>query len=280
MKCLNSLLEQEYKNYVVVLVDDGSSDGTGEYVKNNFPAVRIVRGTGDWWWTKSMNEGIKSILNESKKDDIILSLNNDLIVKPDYLTCLLKVYNKYGSCVVGSTSVWDSDHDKIAFIGVLWNNFNAKYKAVQESTLKYSELDKKKDIVESDLLPGRGTLYSVGLIDEVGFYDEVNFPQYIADEEFSLRAKKYGYKLLVSSEAVVYSDVENTGINFKHDKPSLAKFIESLKSIRSATNLKVRFKFAFKHGQIGLVYFLFDFTRIIGSFIKVVIKYYLGYCGK
>ena len=272
IKCLESLDKQRYREYKIVLVDDGSTDGTYKYISKEFPSVSIVQGDGSWWWSKSTNRGIESILDKSAEDDLILTLNNDLTLYPDYLENLLKIYYEHKPCLVGSISVWKNDIDKIEFVGVKWNAFNASYKSVAEKEMKYQELKKQKTHISTDLLPGRGTLYPVELIKEIGLYDDVNFPQYAADEDFSLRAKNAGHKLVVAVDAVVVSDVESTGINFRYDRPSFRKFVNSLGSIRSANNLKVRYQFAKKHARVTIVYFFCDLFRIFGSFFKRYLK--------
>ena len=271
-KCLNSLLLQDYKEYKIILVDDGSSDGTFEAVSRNFPHVEIIRGNGNWWWTRSINEGILAALKLAKRDDFILTLNNDLTVKPDYLKSLLTALNSNAPCIVGSLSVWSNDKERISFAGVTWDSWFAKYSNNPECFKSYAKLLETKEIIPTDLLPGRGTIFSVELINKIGLYDHLAFPQYTADEEFSLRAQKIGYKLLVSVKSVVFSDIEKTGINFKHGAPSWPMFIKSLSSIRSANFLPSRIRFAYRHGKIPYLYISFDIVRLFGSFIKHYVR--------
>ncbi len=269
VKCIESLLKQTYQAFVIVLVDDGSTDGTYELVSSNYPQIAIVRGQGDWWWAESTNKGIESFVDNANDDDFILTLNNDLIVKPDYLHNMYKEYHDNRPCVIGSLAM-DADQDAaiIEYCGVNWDHCYASYKAVPEVNSNYSELSDKYNVVYTDLLPGRGTLYTVRMFRDIGRYNSSKFPQYLADEEFSLRAKKAGYQLLVSTKSVVYSDVSNTGINFKYDAPSVLKFLKSLIVKKSASYIPARYNFSKLHSPCHPFYFILDFARIFGSFLK------------
>ena len=76
INCLNSIKLSVKSEYSIIIVDDGSTDGTSTYIKNNYPDVHVVKGNGDLFWTGSMRVGIESALKMTKSSDHIMSLNN------------------------------------------------------------------------------------------------------------------------------------------------------------------------------------------------------------
>ena len=146
----------------------------------------------------------------------------------------------------------------------------AKFKPNAIINRNYSEVALYLDVVESDLLSGRGTLIPVEAFRKFGMYDVDRFPHYAADEDFSLMCKRNGYRLLVAVKAVVYSHVSHTGLNFNHSRLTLKQFLKTLTSVKSANNLIVRFKWAKKNSKIPFFYFLADMIRIVGSYGRSV----------
>ena len=55
LKCLNSLVNQTYTIFSIILIDDGSTDNTSSIVSNKFPNVKILKGDGHLWWSGSVN---------------------------------------------------------------------------------------------------------------------------------------------------------------------------------------------------------------------------------
>ena len=95
------------------MVDHGSTDGTAEMISDNFPGVMVLSADDSLWWAGAINLGVKKVLSlPSSENELILTLNNDLIVNPDYLYQLLSVYHNNKPCLVGSTSVYHNDPEK------------------------------------------------------------------------------------------------------------------------------------------------------------------------
>jgi GT2 family glycosyltransferase len=247
--CLNSLLQQEYKAFTIIVVDDGSTDGTAAHLEQLYPMVQLIKGDGNWWWTGATNAGVKKALELSRSpQDFVLTLNNDLVVKEDYLRCLFEAAGCNQRCLIGSVSVDIRQPDKIQFAGTKWNRVTAKYRPGQGRKTSLETLKVTASTVATDLLPGRGVLIPIGLFNEIGLYDRFDFPHYMADEDFSLRATQMMYGLLVSTRAIVYRD--------------------TLFSIRSPANTRNRWNWAKRHARSpASLYFLIDMARICKSLL-------------
>lgn len=264
--CLESLRKQTYKEYKVVVVDHGSTDGTDECIRNEFPEVVLLSGNDHMWWTAATNMGVRYALEQGA--DEVLTLNNDLVVMPDYLDQLRAVSTRNLRTITGSVSLRKDDPSRIIFAGINWNSFTAKYKQAIDLTIAYSELLEHTEVIETDLLPGRGTLIPSETFKEVGLFDEQQFPHYAADEDFSLRARRKGYHLSVAVKACVYSEANTTGIKGLHQKKNIAFWKDTFFSTRSPGKLSVRWLWAKKNGRVPLIYFLMDISRIFYSQLK------------
>jgi GT2 family glycosyltransferase len=270
LECLESLNKQTYRQFVVVVVDHGSTDNTSQLIEANYPDTIILQGDSSMWWTAATNLGVSYALDN--KADYVLTLNNDLIVEDSYLQVLIDAATTNPGCIIGSISADISSPEKIVYAGTKWNNLTAKYSQPVKLNLPYSTLKANHQYIQTDLLPGRGTLIPIDVFKKVGLYDEYRFPHYMADEDLSRRAVNIGYKLLIASRAIVYSHVAATGLANVHKKKSLKYWRDFFISIRSANNFQVRKNWAFKHGRFKILYLALDYGRIIVSQIIKLAK--------
>ncbi|MFD2569128.1 glycosyltransferase family 2 protein [Spirosoma soli] len=267
-RCLACLAVQTYRNHRVVVVDDGSTDGTDEMIRQQFPDVIVLKGDGNLWWTEATNVGVRYAqeYDVAGEQNFVLTLNDDTEVKPDYLQTMVDAYESYKPCLIGSVSVDIDNPDKLEFAGTYSEFYFAKGGPLAaEYNYDYKELVKRATYVKSDSLPGRGTLIPMQVFTEIGLYDSKRFAHYMADIEFSVRAQKAGYKLIVNTKSLVYEYVKATGL-FLNQKQSWKSFIDSFTSIRSPTNLTVRYNFAIAHAKTKHLYFLCDVGRICAGF--------------
>ena len=88
----------------VCLVEDASPDGTGAKVKERFPHVHIVVGTGQLYWAKGMRKAWETAVVERNDCDGFLWLNDDLYLRPDAIAGMLDDYEKTKSVIVGACS--------------------------------------------------------------------------------------------------------------------------------------------------------------------------------
>jgi len=84
--CLKSIYQQSYSDFEVILVDNGSTDGSVQFVKENFPGVIMIENKENLGFAISNNQGI-----ELSKGKYIALLNNDTVVDKDWLKNLVSV---------------------------------------------------------------------------------------------------------------------------------------------------------------------------------------------
>jgi GT2 family glycosyltransferase len=206
---LKSFAEVEYENYKIVIVDDGSSDGTAEWLAKEHPEVEVLPGTGNLWWTGATNLGVQFALN--KGFDYVLTINNDAVVEPNFLKSLIKSAEHFGNrAIVGCCLrqldrpdvVWTAGGDVDWRYGRLFDlRVTEKKRAILASGARW---------VPADLLTGCGVLIPVECFKQIGLYNDKWYPHYHADTEFCLRAINNGFRCVVDTHSIAYYDLLHT----------------------------------------------------------------------
>lgn len=204
---LHCLFQQTYAQLQTILVDDGSTDGTAAEVRRLFPDVIILFGDGSLWWAGANVLGVEHILARAQGDDYVLLLNNDVLVEADYVNKLVICSRQAGRALVGSTVV-DSQDAVRMWAGV---RLDHRLRITEQTDVAIIETTDYDDHV--DVLSGRGTLIPVEVFRKIGTFNEARLPHYGADYEFSIRARRAGFKLLVSHRAKVRGKLEITGLH-------------------------------------------------------------------
>ena len=140
-KCLDSLYKQSFNDWSVYIVDDGSTDGTKEYLNSlKNPKIHYIEGDGFLWWTGAIKLGISKVLEIANKSDFIMTVNNDIVFDENAINALInnmKNDNQICSSLsVASNSLPIPFPD---FTGGIWKNKN-KLEIMRE----INTLDNKK----------------------------------------------------------------------------------------------------------------------------------------
>ncbi|HVW62561.1 MAG TPA: glycosyltransferase family 2 protein [Puia sp.] len=274
-KCLQCLQAQKMGrmpwSLVIIAVVDGSTDGTREMLEKEFPEVEIVHGDGNWWYTKSINEGIKRA--QTLDCNFVLTLNDDLTFKPDYIDIILNDHFASGeNSIIGSVSLSVTEPRLMTFSGVEKVNFVLKeYNYVPKfSPVKENEIAGLKPSV---VLSGRGILYPMEVFLRHGLYDE-KLVQYSSETDYTYNASKKGYKVMISWNAKVYENVKLTSSGAVYNNPTAGSLFRSFKNRYSINSLHKIFYYSIKHrGPVSGT--LISGLRVMGilkNFVKVKIK--------
>jgi len=266
LRCLELLRNQTFKDFITIVVDDGSSDGTAEAIRSKFPEVIIIPGTGNWWWSKSINHGCKYAL--SKGADAILLLNDDTHFDNDYLSRLHAIAQNHPGAIIGSLSITQDFPYKIFFSGIrkiIW--WKAKGIRYHKKFEKYD--NQLTGVHPSIVLPGRGLFIPAFVFEQIGFIADSKFPQYFGDFDLVLRANKSGISTLISWDLIVYTYLEQTGKGAMFIKQDFVTFLKAFFNRYSHRSLVSNFYYLWAHCKWYYfpIAYIVDKIRIFYSFL-------------
>jgi GT2 family glycosyltransferase len=263
--CIESLKQISYKNYQIVVIDDGSTDGTEEILNEKYPEVKVVKGDGNLWWSGAINKGIEYAIKENA--DYVLTLNNDVMVDKDFLTYLVESAESEENTLVSSIIYHYDAPEKVWFAGggISWIGKGGIY------ILYKIDNDKCK------WLTGMSVLIRTSYFNDIGLVDNRNFPHYMGDCEFSHRAYKKGYKLKVEGKSKIWNKTESTGIYIDVFERKLS-LIRLFNDMKSHANFRANFLFYKKYSQsllfllsISLRYYYVVFKPFLVRWLKKIL---------
>lgn len=201
---LDAFKQSTYWNYTIVVVDDASSDGTWDVITKKYPNVVLLKGDGNLWWAGGTNMAIKYAI--AGEYDYVLTINNDAVVGPRYLETMVKCAQQKPSALIGSL-ITRNDTGKIWSLGghLDWTSqslFNLDYYDHDLSIIKNLENPHPAQILNGD-----GTLIPTFIFKEIGLYNTYFTPQYHADSEIVVRAKRHGYDAYVCLDAQLINEI-------------------------------------------------------------------------
>ncbi|MCX5751413.1 MAG: glycosyltransferase family 2 protein [Candidatus Saganbacteria bacterium] len=210
-ECLLKLYNSDYANIYVVVVDDGSIDDTVDMVNKEFPLAIVLQGDGNLWWTGATNLAIEKCLGNNC--DYIFLLNPDVMVFPETLSSLLENSEKHAPLIsaalvmsYGKTDlVWWGGAKKIFSSFPFWA---LSLTIKRGADIRFLSL---KGSYVTNIVHGRGVLVPRLILEKIGLYDQIAFPHYGADVDFSARVIEAGFEMQIVPGAKVFLRVESTG---------------------------------------------------------------------
>ena len=206
---LSGLECQTVRNFEVILVDNGSSDGSCAFVASSYPWVHVIELPENFGFCKAVNEGIKA-----SRAPYVLLLNNDIEVTPDFIEEMLAAirrHKKAFSCA--ARMIQFHDRDRLDDAGnydcaLGWAYARGKGKDIHT-------YEKEEKIFASC---AGAAIYRRKIFEKIGYFDEEHFA-YLEDMDVGYRARINGYENWYAPKAMVYHVGSGTsGSRYNHFK--------------------------------------------------------------
>lgn len=232
---IDSLQNQTFSNWTLLLIDDGSTDGTPVDVKSRGDSrIQVIETKGDLWWGGSLQYAYQHLRKFLINKDNVLIINDDVIINNDYLEQgLYELANTDNTAFI--SECYDFSSKAIVDKGVVFNPMGCTF------------IRNKSSDIKINCGSTRGLFINGGDFLNSGGIDSYRFPHYLSDYDFVLRLIENGLNIGFSERVFLYSDQSTTG---EHELPSFLhpiNILNTLNSNRCSLNYKCWIRFINKH---------------------------------
>ena len=203
IRCLDSLKMLTYERFKIVVVDNASTDGSVERLRQAHPDIEVIRSSENLGYAAGNELAVKRAL--AADADLLWIVNNDATVHPDSLTQLVSAYLRHGTALYGglplNTSALSPDSQVLfarKFLAPVY-----KESLVPSRHLTYAEMFPDTQARQVGALSGSCLLIPLSLVRQYGFMD-TSFFMYSEEIDYCLRLRQKGVACYLVPQAVVF----------------------------------------------------------------------------
>lgn len=205
LETVGSLLEMRYPDWELVVIDNGSTDGSFEAVEAAYPELTQVRVEENRGPAEGMNSGLRHALHENF--DYFLLLNNDIEVDPDMLAEMVEVAESDPTIgCVGPKAYYYWDRQRIWSAGGILRFRESVTRERGEGEIDRGQFDRDEEV---DYVNGCAMLIKRAALEETGLWDPTYFLG-VEDADWCARMKRRGYRCFYAHRAKLWHMVSHT----------------------------------------------------------------------
>lgn len=201
--CLDSLASLDYPNYGVIVVDNGSIDGSVAVVRQAHPEVEVLETGENLGYAEGNNVGVRYAVKTGA--DYVLLLNNDTVVAPDFLTHLVNAAEASPTAGAAGPIIYYFDRPTVIWSAggaIDWAHGCTRMVGLDE--VDQGQFGSAPQAV--DFVTGCALLVKVKLVQQVGLLDP-RFFAYYEETEWCVRIARAGFKILQVPQAKIWHKI-------------------------------------------------------------------------
>lgn len=197
LRCLQSLFKESYRDKEIIVVDNGSTDGSVEAIQETYPECTVIAESANIGFAAGNNKGIERAFDRGA--DAVLLLNNDTTVDANLISSFLSTASHYPNSLLGAKIYQMGNPSKLDHLGGNWNAATGNFDLIGkgESSHHYTAS------IAMDYACGCALFIPSPVLRRVGLLDADYF-LYWEDSDFCFRAKRLGYGTQLCPEAKVW----------------------------------------------------------------------------
>lgn len=196
LECITSLYRSTYENLSILVVDNGSTDGSRELISLNYPQVEQIHNSENLGFARGYNIGMQKAVSSGAI--FVFIINNDATVDPETISSLVK----HAQPQVGMLAPLINYSDDPEVIWSSGGNINSWNLEKVDPLFEKIDHNNWEEQLHRDFVTGCAVLFPVQTLSLVGYFDE-NFHMYYEDMDLSFRVRKAGLQILVIPAAKV-----------------------------------------------------------------------------